>query len=189
MYLQPSRPVAEIGKVGIPVKAWQTRVRMERTRLINQIQLYAQYQQYLGVDLSAQQAAIAGSAEQQRLARPDRDRPDGRRRNHSSGVGHAGHCLPPPRTLEQSIQAAFQFYPLGTPTATISPTSVAPPTLSPETLALVTITPTATLFPTPTLAQPSTETVAAGSPTALAPCLRELPRKVRPLRPSQPQPP
>jgi hypothetical protein len=57
-YLQPRRPVAEVGDVAISAQAWQARVRMERRRLISEVQLYQQYQEYLGVDLSAQQQNI-----------------------------------------------------------------------------------------------------------------------------------
>ena len=54
-----------------------------------------------------------------------------------------------PQDVEQEIQAAYQYYPLGSPTPTVTPAPVAAPTLSPETLALVTITPTATMLATP----------------------------------------
>ncbi len=63
-YLQPRRPVAEVGNVDISVENWQTRVRMERSRMINQIQQYAQFQQYLGVDLERAAAAASHAAEQ-----------------------------------------------------------------------------------------------------------------------------
>ena len=33
-YIQPRRPVAEVGKVAIPVDEWQARVRMERRRML-----------------------------------------------------------------------------------------------------------------------------------------------------------
>ena len=57
--IQPRRPVAEVGGVAIPADKWQARVRMERGRMINQIQLYQQYQEFLGVDLSAQTQQLA----------------------------------------------------------------------------------------------------------------------------------
>ena len=58
-YLQSRRPVARVGSVSIPVGEWQARVRMERTRLINQLTLYQQYSQYFGMDLSSQEQQIA----------------------------------------------------------------------------------------------------------------------------------
>jgi peptidyl-prolyl cis-trans isomerase D len=154
-YLQPARPVAEIGDVGIPVKVWQARVRLERSRLINQIQLYEQYQQYLGVDLSAQQqqlraqlddAATIGQTVIDQMIDEELIRREAAARGISASAPE----------VEQAIQAAYQYYPLGTPTPAITPTTVAGPTLSAQTLALVTITPTATLFLTPTSEAPAT---------------------------------
>ncbi len=73
-----------------------------------------------------------------------------------------------PQDVEQEIQAAYQYYPQGSPTPTITPSPVGSPTLSPETLALVTITPTASLLPTP--AAEATSTTDPGvSPTPPAP--------------------
>ena len=46
--------------------------------------------------------------------------------------------------MDQAIQAAYQYYPNGSPTPTITPTPVNFPTLSPDTLKIVTITPTPT---------------------------------------------
>ena len=56
--MQFRRPVAKIGDVSIPVGEWQARVRMERTRLINQLAMYQQYSQYFGMDLSSQEQQI-----------------------------------------------------------------------------------------------------------------------------------
>ncbi|HET6846853.1 MAG TPA: peptidylprolyl isomerase [Anaerolineales bacterium] len=165
-YLQPSRPVAEVGDTGIPVKSWQTRVRMERARLINQIQLYSQYQQYLGVDLSAQQQQILAQLNNsatigQTVIDQMIDEEVIRREAAASGITASA------QDVEQAIQAAYSYFPLGTPTATVTPTAVASPTLSPETLALVTITPTATVMPTPSVEPTSTQSPET-SPTAVA---------------------
>lgn len=166
-YLQPARPVAEIGDVGIPVKSWQTRVRMERARLINQIQLYSQYQQYLGVDLSAQQQQLLAQLNNsatigQTVINQMIDEEVIRREAAARGISAST------QDVEQAIQAAYAYFPLGTPTATITPTPVSSPTLSPETLALVTITPTATPLPTATTeAAPTPDPL--GSPTAAVP--------------------
>src|SRR5512142_98898 len=45
-YLQFRRPVARVGNVNLTVAEWQARVRMQRSALINQLQLYSQYAQY-----------------------------------------------------------------------------------------------------------------------------------------------
>ena len=57
-YLQARRPVARVGNVNLPIAEWQARVRMQRSSLINQLQLYGQYAQYFGMDLSSQEQQI-----------------------------------------------------------------------------------------------------------------------------------
>lgn len=166
-YLQPRRPVATIGKVAIPVEEWQARVRMERSRMINQVQVYQQYQQYLGIDLSSQQ--------QQLISQLNAAIPIGQTvlddmideeliRQECAARGITADQ----QEVEQAIQASFQYYPSGTPTASVTPTPVASPTLSDETLALVTITPTATEFQTPT-ASPTATADPLMTPTATVP--------------------
>jgi peptidyl-prolyl cis-trans isomerase D len=159
-YLQPRRPVAEIGDVDISVKDWQTRVRMERSRLIDQIQLYAQYQQYLGIDLSAQQQQLLSQLENstsigQTTIDQMIDEELIRQEAVARGISASS------QDVDLVIQAAYEFYPLGTPTATITPAPVSAPTLSARTLALVTITPIATLTSTPTSEPTSTPDVLA----------------------------
>lgn len=170
-YLQPRRPVAKIGEVVVPIKDWQARVRMERQRLINQISMYQQYQDYLGVDLSAQQQQLVsqlqdGTAIGQTVLDDMVNEEIIRQEAKARGIVAAAE------EVEQSIQASYQYYPAGTPTASITPTPVESPTLSADTLALVTITPTPTeiltetatptatadplLSPTPTLAAKET---------------------------------
>src|SRR5574340_123200 len=167
-YLQPARPVAEIGDVGIPVKTWQTRVRMERSRLINQLQLYVQYEQYLGVDLSAQKQQLLAQLNDsatigQTVIDQMIDEEVIRRESAARGISAS------PQDVEQAIQAAYSYFPLGTPTPTTTPKPVLPPTLSPETLALVTITPTPTLFPTPTFeASATTDPLVSPTPPVAA---------------------
>jgi parvulin-like peptidyl-prolyl isomerase len=70
-----------------------------------------------------------------------------------------------PEEVDQAIRASYEFFPNGTPTPTITPTEVAFPTLSLETLKLVTITPTPTLVLTPTPSATATPDPLA-SPTA-----------------------
>jgi peptidyl-prolyl cis-trans isomerase D len=166
-YLQPRRPVAKIGDVAIPVKDWQARVHMERQRLIRQVQLYQQYQQYLGVDLSAQ--------EQQLVAQLNAPESVGQTviddmineeviRQEAATRGLSAS----PQEVEAAIQASFQYYPLGTPTPSVTPTPVASTTMSADTLALVTITPTPTAFPPPTLApSPTADVLASVTATAM----------------------
>src|SRR5512142_1659985 len=57
-YLQFHRPVARVGNVDLTVAEWQARVRLQRKNLINQVQQYALYAQYFGMDLSSQEQQI-----------------------------------------------------------------------------------------------------------------------------------
>jgi parvulin-like peptidyl-prolyl isomerase len=70
--------------------------------------------------------------------------------------------------VDEAIQASYEYFPKGSPTPSITPSPVSPPTLSPETLKLVTITPTPgppTETSAPTLTPgPSGSPTAAGSP-------------------------
>jgi parvulin-like peptidyl-prolyl isomerase len=154
-YLQPRRPVAEVGDVAISAQAWQARVRMERRRLISEVQLYQQYQEYLGVDLSAQQQNILtqlnavspiGQSVLDDMVDEEIIRQEAATRGISVGE----------QDVAAAIQASFRYFPQGTPTPSITPSPVAPPTLSADTLALVTITPTATAFVTPSVSPTST---------------------------------
>ena len=165
-YLQPRRPVAEVGSVIIPVNQWQARVRMERRRLIGDLQTYQQYEQYLGMDLSQQKEQLiselnAGLPIGQTVLDEMINEELVRQEAAARGITVAAE------EIEQSIQSSYQFYPSGTPTATVTPTPFASPTLSRETLALVTITPTPTKFLTPTVA-PSATPDPLLSPTATA---------------------
>jgi peptidyl-prolyl cis-trans isomerase D len=171
-YLQARRPVARIGTVSVPVSVWQARVRMERRSLINQLQVYQQYSQYFGMDLTSQEQQITAqlnstSTMGQSVVNNLIDEELIRQESAKRGITATG------AEVDKEIQANFRYYPEGSPTPTLTPTSVSFPTLSPETLALVTITPTPTLFltssPTPTsTAGPGAAVTAAVSATATA---------------------
>ncbi len=148
-YFQALQPVAKVKNVSIPVGEWQARVRMERGRLISQLQLYQQYSQYFGMDLSSQEQQVSaqlaapttlGQSVLDQMVDEELIRQEAAKRGISASKVE----------VDQAIQASYQFFPNGTPTPTITPTAVTVPTLSPNTLALVTITPTptATLIPT-----------------------------------------
>jgi parvulin-like peptidyl-prolyl isomerase len=175
-YFQALRPVAKVSNVSIPVGEWQARVRMERSRLISQLQLYQQYSQYFGMDLSSQEQQISaqlndpttlGQTVLDQMIDEELIRQEAAKRGITASK----------EEVDQAIQAAYQFYPNGTPTPTITPTPVELPTLSPETLALVTITPTPTALltetPAPTLTsnplESSTATATPGPTATLGP--------------------
>jgi parvulin-like peptidyl-prolyl isomerase len=148
-YLQVRRPVARVGEVAIPIGEWQAMVRVERSQLINQLQAYQQYAQLLGMDFSAQQQQTLSQLNSSTtLGKSVLDQMiDAELIRQESGKRGIVATTP---EVDQAVQASFQFFPSGTPTPTITPTPVHPPTLSPETLALVTLTPTPTPYQTPT---------------------------------------
>ena len=66
--------------------------------------------------------------------------------------------------LNEAFQAAFGYYPGGTPTPQPTATKFVPPTLSPEQIAIITLTPT--LEPTETLPTTAPENVEEPTPTS-----------------------
>jgi len=167
-YLQARRPVARIAGTSIPIAEWQTRVRMQRSRLIDQLLLYQQYSQYFGMDLTSQEQQIQAQLDStstmgQTVLDQMIDEELIRQETAKRGI------LAGTQEVDEAIQASFQFYPSGTPTPSVTPTPVTLPTLSADTLALVTITPTPTLFATPTASPtPSPNSEQSATPT-LAP--------------------
>lgn len=167
-YLQARRPVARIGTVDVSIGEWQARVRMDRSRLINQLQLYQQYAQYFGMDLSSQEQQIQAQLDSpttlgQTVIDQMIDEELIRQESAKRGITASA------AEIDQAIQANFQYFPSGTPTPTLSPTPVSLPTLSPETLALVTITPMPTLVMSPTATLTSTPDVLASATPTLVP--------------------
>jgi peptidyl-prolyl cis-trans isomerase D len=163
-YLQFRRPVARVGNVSLTVAEWQSRVRMQRSGLINQLQLYAQYAQYFGMDLSSQEqqinaqlndSAALGQTVIDSMIDEELIRQEAAKRGITAST----------QEVDQAIQANFRYYPSGTPTPSITPTSVSTPTLGPDTLAIITLTPTPTLVLT-SVASPTATLSLATSPTA-----------------------
>jgi parvulin-like peptidyl-prolyl isomerase len=163
-YFQALQPVAKVGNVNIPIGEWQARVRMQRGQLINQLQLYQQYTQYFGMDLSAQEQQVTlqlnnsttlGQNVLDQMVNEELIRQEAAKRGITASK----------QEVDDAIQSAYQYYPNGSPTPTITPTPVNFPTLSPDTLKLVTITPTPTAILTET-ATPTTTPNPLSSPTA-----------------------
>jgi parvulin-like peptidyl-prolyl isomerase len=140
-YFQARRPIANVGNVGIKMAPWQARVRLERTRLVNQLTLYQQYSQYLGMDLSSQEQQVVSQLNApitlgQTVLNQMIDEEVVRQEAAKRGITASE------QEVQNAIQANYDFYPNGTPTVAPSPTTASTPTFSPETLALVTLTPT-----------------------------------------------
>lgn len=143
-YFQALQPVAKVGNVGIPLGEWQARVKMERGRLINQVQLYQQYSQFFGMDLTSQEQQIltqlntpttVGQNVLNQMIDEELIRQEAKKRGITAST----------EEVDQAIQSSYQYYPNGSPTPTITPTAVNFPTLSADTLKIVTITPIPTL--------------------------------------------
>jgi peptidyl-prolyl cis-trans isomerase D len=172
-YILPNRAVAKVGNVPITVGEWQARVRMYRTQLINQMNVYQQYTQIFGMDMSSQiqqltsqlnDSTTLGQTVLDQMIDEELIRQEAARRGITASA----------QEVDQAIQSAYQYFPNGSPTPTITPTSITFPTLSPETLKLVTITPTPTEFmtatSTPTLTPTATFTPNPSmTPTATTP--------------------
>jgi len=162
-YLQARRAVATIGNVSITTGEWQARVRMERGRLINQISTYQQISQFYGMDTSQQVQQLAtqltnttslGQSVLDQMIDEELIRQEAAKRGIKASTAE----------VDQAIQESYRYYANGTPTPTITPTQVIFPTLSADTLKIVTITPTATQILTPTTAPTATQDPLA-SPT------------------------
>ena len=163
-YLQARQPVAKIGNVNITVSEWQARVRLQIQSLQNQYALYQQYGQMFGMDYSQELQQIQsqinnptslGESVLDQMINEELVRQEAAKRGITVSKAE----------VDAAIQGAYNFYPNGSPTPTITPTAVTFPTLSPQTLALVTITPTPTLVPTPmdTIAPTNTPLIPAAT--------------------------
>ncbi|MCL5611817.1 MAG: peptidylprolyl isomerase [Chloroflexi bacterium] len=165
-YLQYRRTVASIGNVNITTGEWQARVRMERGRLINQMATYQQYAQVFGIDTTQQVQQLSsqlsnsttlGQTVLDQMINEELIRQEAAKRGITAS----------PEEIDKAIQESYRYYANGTPTPTITPTQVTFPTLSAETLKIVTITPTPTQVLTPTVTPTATMDPLA-SPTATA---------------------
>lgn len=154
-YLQYNQPVAVVNGEAITTRQFQGRVRLQRLILQNNIQQYQQLGQLFGIDVSSQIQPwqnLLNSPEtlgQQVLDQLIEDvliRQEAKRRGITVSA----------EEIEEEIRRQFNFFPNGTPTPTLTPTPFFTPTLSPETLALITLTPTPTLGPSPTPTLPAT---------------------------------
>ncbi|MBT3337054.1 MAG: hypothetical protein HN855_16215 [Anaerolineae bacterium] len=156
--LQEQRSVAIVNGEKISVGQFQARVRLERDSLINQYIQYAQLAQSFGMDVSAQVQPIEAQlsnpmAVGQNVLETMIYELIYRQEGQKEGI-----TISPDR-IEEELQGFLGYYPNGTPTAAPETTAavVEVSTLSPEQLALVTITPTATEAPTSTPAPTATQ--------------------------------
>lgn len=177
--LQGLRPVAKVGNQTITTTQFQTRVRYERYQLVSQYNNIMQTAQMFGSDPSfAQYFQSYLTQIQNQLADPtafgntvlDAMISDIAIADEAKQLGISVSDT----ELEAGMQAAFGYYPNGSPTPTLTPTGINLPTLSKTQLALVSPTPTPTLTPTDTVTPTDTITVTP-TPQKITPTATQVP--------------
>lgn len=172
--LQQREAVAEVNGVKISTGNWQERVRLERVSLYNQLSQYQFFQQSFGMDTTQQQQEILASlnsteAMGDRVLNMMIDEVLIRQEAEKRGIKIDS------AEVDKFIQEAYEFFPDGTPSPTVTPTEFAYPTLSSKQLKIYPATstpteaPTATAEPTftpdPSVTATATATIAPPTPT------------------------
>jgi len=165
-YLQLQKAAAEVNGKKITIGQWQERLQLQRINLLNQYQQMAFYQQNFGFDTTQQQQEIAFRIQNDQLLGQEVldtmiDEELIRQEAEKRGISVSD------AELEEALQGAFEFFPNGTPTATITPTEFSYPTLSSEQLTFYPSTATPTVGPTSTTVPTSTKDPSV-TPTATA---------------------
>lgn len=165
-YFQSRRPVAKVGDAEILVKDFEPRVRLQRQQLLSQYNLYSQYAQF-GMDVSAQLQQIQASLDApvsvgqtvlDQMINEELVRQEAAKRGITVDEAE----------LNKAVQEAFNYFPNGTPTPTITPTLVTLPEDPAEAFTIVTKTPvpTVTLELTSTPESTATAQPVEGTPAA-----------------------
>ncbi|MBE0681780.1 MAG: peptidylprolyl isomerase [Anaerolineales bacterium] len=171
-YFQAMRPVAKVGDTEILMKDFEPRVRLQRQQLLSQFNLFSQYAQF-GMNVDAQLQEIQAQLDQpvtvgqtvlDQMVNEELIRQEAKKR----GIALSEE------EIQEAVEAAFEYFPNGTPTPTTTPTEVTLPEVPAEAFSIVTITPTPSATPeitsTPELT-PTSEVVATaqtveGTPAA-----------------------
>ncbi len=172
-YLQLREPVAEVNGEIITTKQWQERVQVQRLILVDQYNQLV-FQQNFGIDTTQQQQGILFTLQQPVLIGQQAldalvEETLIRQQANELGITVGAD------ELEEALQSAYGFFPDGTKTPTITPTSFAFPTLSAQQLTLypstatptefLTATPSPTGTPDPAMTATATPTQAPPTPT------------------------
>ncbi|MBM3152343.1 MAG: hypothetical protein FJZ96_09125 [Chloroflexi bacterium] len=183
--LQARQPIVEVNDEVVTTRQFQARIRLERQQLINQYIQYAQFAQMFGMDLNTDNYFTQYMTDiENQLNNPF---------TLGSGVietiineiviqaeaDKLGITVTE-EEVEASIRADFSYYPGGTPTPTVTPTSVTYPPLSATQLALVTATPTLEPQPTATLSPTSTAEANVSPTPAVTPTPTSIPPTATP---------
>ena len=160
-------PVAEVNGETITMGDWQERVRLERVSLYNQLSQYQFFQQSFGMDTTQQQQEIMASlnstsAMGERVLNTMIDEALVRQEAKERGMTVSAE------EVDTFIQEAYEFYPDGTPSPTVTPTELAYPTLSSQQLTIYPATSTPTEAATSTVAPTTPDPDATATATATA---------------------
>lgn len=145
-YLQLQRPVAKVGNQTILVKDFEPRVRLQRQQLLNDYSQYLQYSQFFGMNVDTQLEQIASSLNSpvtigqtvlDQMVNEEIIRQEAAKRGITVSE----------EELNKEIEEAFRYFPNGTPTPTVTPTTFVMPDIPAEAYAVVTVTPPATATP------------------------------------------
>lgn len=155
LIVRPAKTVAMVGDEKITVKEFETQVKYARAQMLYQMQNYYQFYQVFGSDYGSSYLSAAQTIAYQ-LASPETlggDILDDMIneilvREAAAELG----VMVTKEEVDEAVQAAFNFYPNGTPSPTTTATVVVTPTYSNDMLTLMpsTSTPTATEPPTET---------------------------------------
>lgn len=165
-FFQQREPVAEVNGEVITIGEWQERVRLERVSLYNQLSQYQFFQQNFGMDTTQQQQEIMFSLNSTQIM-GDRvlttmiDEALLRQEADARGITVSDE------EVDAFIQEAYEFFPNGTPSPTITPTELVYPTLSSQQLTVYPSTSTPPEAATSTAPATSTSDPAV-TPTASA---------------------
>ena len=168
LLIRPAKTVAKVGEEKITVSEFESQVQYARVQMIYQLQTYYQYYQIFGSDygssyLSAAQSLAYQLASTETLGGGILDDMinDILVREAAAEYG----VTVSKEEVDDAVYAAFGFYPNGTPSPTLTATTLATPTYSNDILTLVpsTSTPTATEPPTETPEVTATSSEEAGS--------------------------
>lgn len=165
-YLKLQRPVARVGDTNLLVKDFEARVRLQRQQLINDWSQYSQYQQFFGMDVTAQLQQIEstldspqaiGESVLEQMINEEIVRQEAAKRG----------IVVSEEEVDRVIQEAYRYFPDGTPTPTITPTQIIMPEIPADALKVVSPTPLVTATPLST-ATPAGDASPATPPTATA---------------------
>jgi peptidyl-prolyl cis-trans isomerase D len=179
---QLRKPVAKVGETEILANQFEPRVRLQRQQLLGQYNQYAQYGQIFGMDVEDQLRQIqskldaptsstlalngitsVGEDVLNQLINEEIIRQEAEKRGITVSE----------EEIQKEMQTTFDFYPNGSPTPSLTPTQLIMPEIPAESLAIVSLTPTATQTPRFTATPGANETPQpSATPTnTLAPTL------------------